>query len=428
MVLFILFLVFKANTIILSKNPRFTDDFYHNAEELLNNDSSESSLIVSLLKISKSSEAKTLLGELYLLGNHVERNISLALSYFQKGYTEGSSEAGFYLYLLLHSKLSFNISELSLPSPTEKLLFSLYKTSLNNGSLLMRAYALLNYFRCSSEFFPAFMSKTDFPGVYCNHSAEQIAEFALELAENSITQIIKQGRSYVIPDPLGSKNEYGDNPEKLLKLVIKSLDRLDKKVLSIMAENYVFGNPSLGIIRNISKSIELYEKAANFGSSEAHENLAIIYTHGLGISKNYSKALDHMIEAINQGSMHSLNGLGYLYLNNFYLENSQEKNATRFFEYAAENGDSEGINNMGLIYIEEGYSYLGIEYLKLAAEAGYEPAQYNLGLLYMEGKLVKKNYNKAIKNFWNVIKSGHFSRFSRLGFLKGSQYKYFEAF
>ena len=397
--LFILLQFLFVNSIKIPYKPKIVDGPYLMAKELIENDSHEFDLILNYLKKSNCAEAKTLLGDYYLFGVNGERDIQRSFNYFKQAYNQGSAEAGFYLYVVLLQSNFFNIKDVETTFESERILKSLYRTSVSRGSILMKTHAILNYFRCKTKFFTYFNEKKKFNDFYCNHDVEEIANFALEVAEQAISKIIRQGRGYIIPLPFDTDILYLHETHKLLLLAKKSFEDINKKSLSILAENYVFGNPELGISRNISQSIELFEQAANSGSIKAHDSLAVIYLHGLDIPANYSKAIDHLIEAVRLGSVRSINGIAYALLNSLNISNDQET-AIKYYELAAESGDIEALNNIALIYIKKQQERsLGIEYLKMSAEAGYLPALYNLGLLYFEGTIVNKSYTEAIKNF-----------------------------
>lgn len=421
-------ILLKCFSISIPYTPKSIDSYYKDAEYLLNNDSKDSFLILNNLLQSKSPESQALLGELYLLGHHVPYNASKALEYFQEAYKNNSTEAGFYLYLLLHQSLYFNLTDFDLPSPSEKLLKSFYKSSISRGSILTKVFAIVNYFRCESEFYPSFIKKKQIFDIYCNHTIRQIAEYSLEIAQTAIKKIIDQGRSNSIPKPLDEESLYGSSVENLLILTSKSFETYNKKYLSILADYYLIGNPTLGIEKNFTRSLLLYEQAASVGSISAHNALATIYTTGVeGIGINLTKAVDHWLEAFDKGSIHAMTGLGYIFINYIDFIDSIDY-WLEVMEYAAERGDTEAMNTLGLLYVQADNPTLGIYYLKLAAGQGYLPAVYNLGLIYMQGLDGEKKYNQAIDSFWKVIAVGPLSRYCRLGYAMGKTKKYFGSY
>lgn len=304
----VLFFFFPSYSIKIPYFPRSIDPDFTRAQNLIYEESSDSLLIIQHLMDSQCAEAKALLGELYLLGEHVEVNTKLALDYFQQAYTEGSAEAGFYLYIILQQSQYFSLEELDLPELQEKTLLSLYKNSINRGSLLMRGLALTQYFQCNSDveiFFFPFQPEI---GTFCSHTVEEILNFSLELASFSINQVISQGREYIIPPAIDETTPNTFSLHGLIQIALKS--ELDADTLFLIAESYAFGNPILGVLRNLTESIGFYEKSAELGYKESHEALVVIYI----LLKKYEKALEHLEKALKLSSVHALNSLVYLNL------------------------------------------------------------------------------------------------------------------
>lgn len=314
--IFFSLLLFFAQSVLLPSITKSLDENLDEALFLLSQDCNDIELIQSKLLQSSSPEALAVLGELHLLGYSTKPDLSKAISYFHSSYIEGSAEAGFYIYMILQQSKFFNIplESFGLPEPTKDFMKSLYKQTLLRGSYLMRVHAVNNYYRCASDYESEYLKQfnTDF-GLECQHSAKEISEFAAQVAEKSIENIIKQGHYYLIPGLLEENTMFGSETDNLLRMLSIAIEDLNSASIAMIAENYIFGNPDLGIARNISKSIELYEKAAGQGQIDALEALSIIYFHGLGTAANFTKSLEYLLPALNMNSTRALGIAWYFY-------------------------------------------------------------------------------------------------------------------
>lgn len=77
---------------------------------------------------------------------------------------------------------------------------------------------------------------------------------------------------------------------------------------------------------------------------------------------------------------------------------------------AAEQGDAEAQNNLGIMYtlgdgVEQDFGQAA-ECFRRAAEQGYAEAQNNLGVSYRDGKGVEKDYHQAVNWFRKAAEQG----------------------
>ncbi len=77
------------------------------------------------------------------------------------------------------------------------------------------------------------------------------------------------------------------------------------------------------------------------------------------------------------------------------------KEAVKWYQLAADQGDAEGQGNLGRMYADgEGVDrdYLvALKWIRLSARQGFPNAQFNLGLMYESGEGVAQDYEEAIK-------------------------------
>jgi TPR repeat protein len=95
-----------------------------------------------------------------------------------------------------------------------------------------------------------------------------------------------------------------------------------------------------GTAKNLEKSFEYYEKAANQGNAGAQFILGVMYYFGEETAKNMKKAFEYYEKAANQGHADAQNNLAEMYK----LGEGRVKNMKKAFEYyekAANQGHAE---------------------------------------------------------------------------------------
>ena len=113
-------------------------------------------------------------------------------------------------------------------------------------------------------------------------------------------------------------------------------------------------------------------------------------------------AFDYLKQAVDAKYPDALNDMGCYYANGDMVEKNIEK-AKELFQEAIDLGCIEAYNNMGNLYIYEGYVKkpnwkAAIEYYRKGAEKNDPVAQYNYGWCLKKGKGVKKDKQAAI--YW----------------------------
>ena len=92
----------------------------------------------------------------------------------------------------------------------------------------------------------------------------------------------------------------------------------------------------------------MFEKAAEFGNSNALSCLAICYFQGKGVEKNYADAVEYCKKAASLGNCISMRYLGDCYENGNGVEKNYSK-AIEYYEKAIELGNEEAKNKLKIL-------------------------------------------------------------------------------
>lgn len=144
--------------------------------------------------------------------------------------------------------------------------------------------------------------------------------------------------------------------------------------------------------------------------------IAIIY-HDL---KDFQKSEEYYLKAAEAGDTNSLNNLGLLYQDDF----KDFEKAEMYYLKAAEAGNTNSLNNLGVLCQNEFKDFTKAEayYLK-AIEAGETNSLHNLGLLY---HYEFKDFPKAEEYYLQAAQAGIIKSLNNLGSLYQNEFKDFE--
>jgi hypothetical protein len=127
-------------------------------------------------------------------------------------------------------------------------------------------------------------------------------------------------------------------------------------------------------------------------------NLANDYYFGEGVKQDYATAIKYYEKAAELGNSTAMYNLGIIYANG---QGVKQDYATtiKYYEKAAELGNVTAMYNLGIIYdngqgVKQDYA-TAIKYYEKAAELGNATAMNNLGNIYKYGRGVKQDYKKA---------------------------------
>ncbi|EJK75753.1 hypothetical protein THAOC_02514 [Thalassiosira oceanica] len=99
-------------------------------------------------------------------------------------------------------------------------------------------------------------------------------------------------------------------PEKsqVLAMVRKRVDAGDPMAIYDLGTKYDFGE--YGLVKDVTRAVELYERAAELGVKDAHYNLGVLYDQGKEVAKDMDKAFRHYETAAMYGHVDARHNLG----------------------------------------------------------------------------------------------------------------------
>lgn len=173
-----------------------------------------------------------------------------------------------------------------------------------------------------------------------------------------------------------------------------------------------------------SEVIPLLEKSADMGADEAYLALARIYENcllgykagnlgKLGNEECAARAVKYLTPAAEKGNTKAQVKLGNII--STHLKDTAA--ALKWFEKAAEEGDSEGYLGLARLYRNKKEYYKAQKYFRLAADAGNDYAQLDLGQLLLLPEF--NDVNGAISWLEKAAGNGNYFAMRRLSELYG---------
>ena len=122
-----------------------------------------------------------------------------------------------------------------------------------------------------------------------------------------------------------------------------------------------YSNGEYGFTQNHAKAFELWNRAAELGSTDAYYNIGCVYLRGTGVQVD-------------------------------------KKKATHFWELAAMKGCAEARFNLGVHEFKKGNVKRAIKHYKIAAESDYDALEA-IQTLHHFGKATKEEYSQALRSY-----------------------------
>lgn len=343
------------------KSKFVTNSFMSSYDERVEDEYSKKS-ILELKELSESGDvvAITELGERYYFGNEVDKNLMVALSYFEKAAEAKYPVAEFILGNLYDEGLI-------VPQNTS-LAFEYYKRAAN------REYPIAQYL----------LGQMYYIGQGCEKDDSESLYWILKSVDK-----LDDSDAYIFLSMIykDSEDETIRNEGKAFLYASKAAEMEDENAYNLLGTLYELG---CGIEQDYDKALYYYNLAAENGVEIAYLNIGAFYQMGIGVSQNDEKAVEYFQYGANAGNMYCLNALGMCYKNGTGVEKNSEK-AFELFLASAYAGNFAGEYNTGLAYDEgEGVTEDKKEAQKwfaLAAQHGCSKAMMSLGLYEEKGAL-----------------------------------------
>ncbi|EJK43863.1 hypothetical protein THAOC_37650 [Thalassiosira oceanica] len=149
-----------------------------------------------------------------------------------------------------------------------------------------------------------------------------------------------------------------------VSMVQKRVDAGDPMAICCRGSQYADG--SHGLQKDVARAVELYERAAELGSKDAHLKLGGLYLRGKDIEQDEAKAIRHLQAAAVEGDALARGLIGS-------------------FEHYSEN------------YI------LALQHFMIAAKLGHQPALSNIKKMFTNGHATKADYAEALRGHQSAI-------------------------
>jgi len=154
----------------------------------------------------------------------------------------------------------------------------------------------------------------------------------------------------------------GDHAQVLVK---KRVAAGDPQAIFFLGNLHDHGR--FGLEKDVTRAIELYERAAELGVKGAHYNLGLLYHEGTDVETDTAKAIRH-------------------------------------YEAAAMSGDVDARYNLGSIEGIAGNHVIALQHMMIAVKLGNEDSLNTVKRMFMAGLATKDDYAGALRGYQNAIK------------------------
>lgn len=167
-----------------------------------------------------------------------------------------------------------------------------------------------------------------------------------------------------------SQNKYNDAQKYFLQLYSKNKTGKTANLIGNIYERQ----------KNYKLAEQYYNEALSLGEKNAVYNIAMLYQS----QENYEQAqkyLENLAQNSRNPELYYNLALSYDMGKN---KTEAEKNYLKAIELAPGNNDVslKAMNNLGLLYYEQGNKDMAVKYLKNAVDNGYYSAALDLGIIY----------------------------------------------
>lgn len=354
--------------------------------------------LYSQLALLKVPYAQMRLAEFYWHGKNVEKNTQEAVRLFHDC-TYYEPFANVYL-----GEYYENNPPKVRRGPSSKLHLEHYESAAKmNEPLAIQALIRLDQF----DRIPL----VNFLEVLKNGRAEAIDPIFLEKAYNFYAKKNTEIQDEILKFGLTRKDSWAlliqNGPE--IDLHIPSEEVNQEPIVEPPQESFLSSEERIGIAHSTvfdAPDIALMQllKAAEMGDPSAYYWLGWYHEMGLGVDVNELKAEEYYRKGAELKDPWSLDALGTLLKT---LDKEKPETIFNYFKEAAEQGNENAINNMGICFAT-GYGCIqdlrkALEYFEKAAEKDLAAAHYNCGYWYQS---VEQNKERARASFERAAELG----------------------
>lgn len=238
-----------------------------------------------------------------------------------------------------------------------------------------------------------------------------------------------------------SKNTYELRQESKLEPLKEKANQGDVESMLELGNQFLSGKE---VPLDYKKAISWFKKAAKKGNPHAEYKIGMCYREGHGVSKSEKtsiswltkaakkghhdaivelirhyasdpdkgdKTLEWVLHGVKHGSTVAMTYLSVLYENGECGLQKDSAEAFKWCKAAADNGNSDAINDVGWHYlkgrgVEQNYE-LAMKYFLKAAEKNSANACYNIAEMYWDGLGVKEDAHEAFKWYEKASNLGH---------------------
>ena len=155
-----------------------------------------------------------------------------------------------------------------------------------------------------------------------------------------------------------------EDESQVLARIQKRVDAGDPVAIFHLGTTYEHGE--YGLEKDVTRAVELYERAAELGEKKAHYNLGVLYDEGIEVAKDMAKAFRH-------------------------------------YEIAAMCGDSFARHNLGSMETKSGNYDLALQHYMIAANLGQEISLDAVKGFLIAGLATNDDYAGALRGYQNAI-------------------------